>query len=172
MSSSERKSLSKTNPITSTLPFLASSTLDSFSKSPFLRQNKMPSLDRELEIALPKLPFSGMFTRENLPAARQFAESTSTVNSILAVSPSVTHEERTISGPRGEIQISILQSSTSKENNKDHASSTYTQEAWPWATASQERLFPSVPRAYSKLKKKKKNKEALSAELNSYTVHR
>ncbi|OGM46943.1 hypothetical protein ABOM_004417 [Aspergillus bombycis] len=78
----------------------------------------MPSLDRELEIALPKLPLSGMYTRESLPAARQFVESASTIDSILAVSPFITHEERTITGPRGDIQISILQSSTGKENSK------------------------------------------------------
>ncbi|KAB8236159.1 Alpha/Beta hydrolase protein [Aspergillus alliaceus] len=77
-------------------------------------------LDVELATALSKLPFPPRYTRELIPAAREMTALKYNPALLLTLFPTVTHEERMIPGPGGDIPISILRQlhSTDKESTK------------------------------------------------------
>ncbi|TVY86788.1 Carboxylesterase [Lachnellula willkommii] len=64
--------------------------------------------DPELEVALAPMQIPGGATREMIPMMRQQLDQAYTAASILAVYPHISHEERTIPGPHGDIQLSIF----------------------------------------------------------------
>jgi len=67
-----------------------------------------PPFDPELAEILKSIPRSGGITREMLPMIRKMGDTMYTLESITSVYPAITHEERTISGPGGDITLSIF----------------------------------------------------------------
>lgn len=68
---------------------------------------KVP-FDPELEVALAALQVPGGVTREMIPLIRQQLDGAYTAASALSKYPGISHEEKTISGPHGDILLSIF----------------------------------------------------------------
>ncbi|TVY52575.1 Carboxylesterase NlhH [Lachnellula cervina] len=64
--------------------------------------------DPELQVALAPMQIPGGATREMIPLIRQQVDQAYTAASVLSAYPNISHEERTISGPHGDIQLSIF----------------------------------------------------------------
>ncbi|KAG7381222.1 hypothetical protein PHYPSEUDO_006308 [Phytophthora pseudosyringae] len=74
-----------------------------------------PPYDPELEAVIDQAFADGMplhFGIDDLPTMREEASSVVSPGPILALSPGSNHEERSIAGPNGDIQVSILRPST------------------------------------------------------------
>jgi acetyl esterase/lipase len=67
-----------------------------------------PPYDPELKEILALMPSSDGLTREMLPMVRQIMNTTYTLEAIISVYPEITHEERIIPGPNGDIKLSIF----------------------------------------------------------------
>jgi acetyl esterase/lipase len=71
-----------------------------------------PSYDEELNKTLASLAFPAVITPDLIPIVREKAELTPSPDQILANQP-VRHDERTITGPSGNITLSIFRSESS-----------------------------------------------------------
>ncbi|KAG2931309.1 hypothetical protein PC115_g6163 [Phytophthora cactorum] len=82
-----------------------------------------PPYDPELKTVMDQAFADGMplhFDIDDLPAMREGASFGASAEPTLALSPGSTHEERTIAGPKGDIQVSILRPS-SFDSTKQHS---------------------------------------------------